>query len=458
MTNDPNTDIVELVIEKLVTGGAGLARHEGLAVFVPLTAPGDRVRARITARRSHFWQAALEEVLEPGPGRRDAPCGHFGVCGGCNLQFLEPESQRQAKMAIVTDCFTRLGKLDIEDILVRPVIAGDEFGYRNKIRLFAHPTGHYGLKRRGSDEVVPIDGCPLLPEIFNNDILPWLKTLPPVDQIVVRFDGRGGWLVSLFGLPGRLRVLKRILAEIPDGGPPAPGCHGLLYNNLPMSGRDYLVIEVAGGKYRVGARSFFQNNLAVTELAISTIRTWLEESRAPGGLLADLYCGGGLLTLALADRFDRIVAADTDPYTIRDAQNNVRRDRRTADKTTVVRAAAADLLRNTDLLRKADLLRKTDPSRETDSSREADPLHASDLWRDACVVLDPPRTGLRADGVAALQEAAPRDIVYLSCDPATLARDAAGLAAAGYDLVRLAVLDMFPQTAHVECLLQLRRK
>jgi 23S rRNA (uracil1939-C5)-methyltransferase len=428
MVDDTTTDLIELKIDKLITGGAGLARHEGLAVFVPLTAPGDRVRARVTTRRKQYWQAELVEILEPGAGRCDAPCPHFGDCGGCDLQHLDPERQHEAKIGIVTDCFTRLAKLDVEPALVRPVLADTAFGYRNKIRLFAHPSGHYGLKRRGSDDVVPIGGCPLLPELFNDRILPWLKTLPPCEQVVVKLDGRGGWLVSLFGPPNRLRALKRILAEISGDVPPADGCQGLLYNNLPLWGRDYLVVEVGGGKYRVGARSFFQNNLAVTERALTTLTAWLADSRPTGGLLADLYCGVGLLTLALADRFDRIVAADTDPFAIRDAENNVRRDRRTRDKTTVVRAAAADQLR----------------------SEEA--------WSDACVVLDPPRTGLQAAGVGALAAAAPRDVFYMSCDPATLARDTAGLAAAGYAPSRLALLDMFPQTAHVECLLQMRRR
>jgi 23S rRNA (uracil1939-C5)-methyltransferase len=212
----------------------------------------------------------------------------------------------------------------------------------------------------------------------------------------------------------------------------------LLYNNLPVWGRDYLVIEVAGGKYRVGARSFFQNNLAVTELAVATLQSWLAANRPEGGLLAALYCGVGLFSLALADRFERVLAADTDPYALRDAENNLRRDQRTTGKATAIRASAADALRGA--FTAAGALSGND-----------------DDWHTACVLLDPPRAGLGKDGAAALLAAAPRDVFYLSCHPATLARDAALLAASGYDLVRLAVLDMFPQTAHVECLLQLAR-
>jgi 23S rRNA (uracil1939-C5)-methyltransferase len=205
---------LEVTIEKLVTGGDGLARHEGQAVFVPLTAPGDRVRVRVKERRKGFFRATLEEILEPGPGRQDPPCPHYGQCGGCDIQHLAPEHQRQSKAAIVADCFQRLGKLDVSELLTGPDARVD-LGYRNRIRVFSNPVNHYGLMRRGTHEVVPLEGCLLMPDTFNQDILPWLRMLPPAEHIVVRMDGRGGWLVSVFGPAKRLKVMRKVLAALP---------------------------------------------------------------------------------------------------------------------------------------------------------------------------------------------------------------------------------------------------
>jgi len=280
--NDKHTDkpqetpVLEVTIEKLVTGGDGLARHEGQAVFVPLTAPGDRVRVAVKERRKGFVRATVEEILEPGPGRQEPPCPWYGQCGGCDMQHLDPEHQRSAKADIVADCFKRLGKMDVSELLAGPE-AGMDLGYRNRIRVFSNPVNHYGLMRRGTHEVVPFDACGLMPEQFNKEILPWLRMLPPAEQIVVRMDGRGGWLVSVFGPPQRLKVMR--------------------FNNLPLWGRDYLIHELAGHKYRVGAQSFFQGNHSMTEEALTVIRSWITELKNEdklGVMLGDLFCGVGL--------------------------------------------------------------------------------------------------------------------------------------------------------------------
>lgn len=424
-------EVLDLVIDKLVTGGAGLARHEGQAVFVPLAAPGDRVRARVTQRKRGFLQADLVEVVEAGPDRRDAPCPYYGACGGCDLQHLVPAAQRAAKAAIVVDCFQRLGRMDVTDILEGPSATGGDLGYRNRIRLYAHPAGPLGLMRRGTNEVVPLDACLLMPEEFNRDILPWLRLLPPVEQVLVRLDGRGRFLVSLFGPQARLKMLKRMLSALEPDQPPFPGCVGILFNNLPAWGHDYLVHEVAGHNYKVAAQSFFQGNHAVTEEALATVRGWLGELASAGrlgGLLGDLFCGVGLFSLGLADLFTQVVAIDADEGACRDLQNNVQRDAAAKGKVTVRPGPLARVLGDDDL---------------------AD----AEAWSGACCIVDPPRTGLGKEGVAALAARRPRQVVVMSCDPATLARDAALLAEAGYHPVRLRVLDMFPQTAHIETLM-----
>ncbi len=433
-TKPPEPKTLEVSIEKLVTGGDGLARHEGQAVFVPLTAPGDRVRVAVKERRKGFVRATLDEILEPGPGRQDPPCPHFGQCGGCDLQHLAPEHQRQAKAAIVADCFQRLGKMDVSEMLTGPD-TGADLGYRNRIRVFSNPVNHFGLMRRGTHEVVPLDSCALMPDQFNRDILNWLRMLPPAEQIVVRLDGRGGWLVSIFGPTQRLKVMRKVLAALPENEPPAPGCQGLLYNNLPLWGHDYLIHEVAGHKYRVSAQSFFQGNHAVTEEALATIRAWLLELKDEsqlGAMLGDLFCGVGLFSLALADLFEKVVAIDSDQGGCRDAENNVQHSEVARGKVRVYQGRLAKILTQPDLAPPA-------------------------IWNASCCLVDPPRAGLGKDGVKTLLEVQPRHLLYLSCDPATLARDAAAFVAAGYQARKLRVLDMFPQTSHIETLLLLEK-
>jgi len=430
----PTTPPFDLQIEKLVTGGAGLGRHDGQAVFVPLTAPGDTVRAEIVEQRRGFVRARATEILTPGPGRQDAPCPHYGECGGCDLQHLDAATQRQAKSDIVVDCFQRLGKLDVSDLISGPD-PKQTLGYRNRIRVFANPAGHYGMMRRGTHEVVPLDSCALMDEQFNRDILPWLRFLPPVEQVIVRQDGQGHWLLSIFGPPARMKVMKKILAQTPDGEAPAPGCVGLLFNNLPLWGRDHLVYEVAGHTYRVSAQSFFQGNLAATEEAVATVRTWVEEigdADQLGGLLGDLFCGVGLFSLALSDLFTKIIAVDTDKNSCRDAANNFKRDTAAQNKITLRQGPMARVVTEPDLAPPA-------------------------WWESSLCLVDPPRAGLGREGVKALVGLNPRQIISMSCDPATLARDTAALVKAGYVMRQLKVMDFFPQTAHIECLAWLEK-
>lgn len=429
-------EAVEVRIEKILNQGDGLGRKDGQAVFVPLSAPGDLVRATIIKQGRGFVQTTLEEVLEPGPERQEAPCPHYGDCGGCNLQHMTSEAQRKAKADIVLECFGRLGKLDVSSIIQGPEAVGGDLGYRNRVRVFSNPAGHYGMMRRGSHDVVALTQCPILPDQFNNDILPYLRMLPPVEQIIIRLDGRGGWLLSLFGHAQRMKVMKKILASVPMDEVPAPGCKGIMFNNRPIWGKDFLINEVAGHKFRVSAQSFFQGNAAVTEEAVGLIRGWLQELKDKdelGGLLGDLFCGVGLFSLTLGDLFDQIVAVDSDPYGCRDAENNVKRNAALKTKVKVYKGDLARVL--------------NDPK-----------VHTTGQWESSCCIIDPPRTGLGKDGVKVLLDRKPQHIVYMSCDPATMARDTAALVESGYEILKLQVLDMFPQTSHIETLILLKKQ
>lgn len=423
--------LLELRIEKLVTGGDGLARDGDGACFVPRTAPGDLVRVEVVEQRRGYRRAEVRELQEPGPDRCPPPCAHFADCGGCDLQHLTIEAQRRAKAAIVRECFQRQGRLDVEPIMGEPV-HGAPLQWRASLRLQSHPTGSYGLFRRGSHDVVRIEQCPVMAAPFAEVILPWVRFLPPVEQVIVRLDGRGGWLVSLFGVPGRLKILKKMVAGFEAGDLP-PGLQGVLFNSRPAWGRDYLVHKVAGHSYRVGAASFFQGNQEVAEAAVGIARGWLEQiAAAPARLphLYDLYGGVGLFTLALGGRFERVTLAEMDAGACRDAENNIARD---------------DSVRGRAVVQQGDLAGLVQPG---------SPLGEGNWDRAVCVV-DPPRAGLGKDICAALLKRRPAHVLYMSCDPATQARDAALLAAGGYRPRELRVLDMFPQSGHVESLLWL---
>ena len=436
-------DHVETVIEKLVTGGAGLGRTaDGQALFVPSTIPGERVRVRVIRRRKGYGQAELVGVLEASPDRIEPPLGEIGALSGCDLQHMSIEAQRRAKTEIVRDCFRRLGKIDPGDRLTAPAAAGPALGYRNKLRLWRSPIGPYGVRRKGSHDVIPVERHGLMPDLFNDVALPFLTTLPPVDEAVTRLDGRGGFLLSLFGPPGRLRALRTVLAEAPDKAAPCPGCVGILFNNRPVWGRDHLLVETAGQTFRVNAGSFFQVNHAEAEATVALAGDWLDGSgMAPDGVLADLYCGVGLFAVCLGDRFERVIGVENDARAVRDARNNLKRDRKREGEVEILSADAAAVLARW----------REGPWRDGDHRTEAPD------WPRTTVVLDPPRTGLGDAATANLAALGPTRIIYLSCDPATLARDIATLTAGGYELVRARVIDMFPQTSHVECLAELVR-
>jgi tRNA/tmRNA/rRNA uracil-C5-methylase (TrmA/RlmC/RlmD family) len=431
MIESPDT-ILELSIEKLVTGGRGLARHENRVVFVPDTVPGDRVRARLRHEGRGFREADLVEILTPGPGRRVAPCPHHDLCGGCDLQHLDEDAQVAARREILLDCFRRLAGLDVTGLIEDAQVDVPTFGYRHRVRLTAHPTGLYGLKQRRSHEVVPLETCPVMAPPFETTILPWLRQLPPVDQIVVRLDGRGGWLLSLYGPPPRMKPLRKILdAAAAEDALPA-GLKGVLLNNRPAWGRGYLVVHVAGHKFRVSHQSFFQTNLAATEQVLATVREWLGAAQPDGGDVVDLYCGVGLFLLALADRGGRLLGIEADRGAVADARENLRR-------------APVDQERVH--LHEGDV----------DTALAAADIHGQVDWSSAGVVVDPPRTGLGKRVTTRLGELAPPAIVYLSCDPATLARDCQALTARGYRIARVRPVPMFPQTSHLESLVLLVR-
>ncbi|MFH1681933.1 MAG: TRAM domain-containing protein, partial [Candidatus Eisenbacteria bacterium] len=316
-------EVIEIGVEKLVTGGAGMGRREGEVVFVHGALPGERVRARIVRRAKGFAEAALLEILERSPDREEPPEASPGALAGADLCYMKLVAQRAAKREIVRDCFARIGRIDLDGRLDSAEPAGPAWGYRNKIRLHLGAGGRYGMHRRGTREVVPLDRCLLMPDLFNEEVLPFLLDLPRAEEALVRLDGRGGFLIDLRGAEGSpASFASRVVARF--GEIPVPGaCTGVLVDGRAVWGESRLEIPAAGRLFRVLAHSFFQVNLAETENLVARLASWIEgegaASRTRAPLLLDLYGGVGLFAAALGDRFERVVTVESDRGAARDA-------------------------------------------------------------------------------------------------------------------------------------------
>jgi 23S rRNA (uracil1939-C5)-methyltransferase len=381
------TPLVELTIESLAQGGDGVGREPGgRVVFVPFTAPGDRVRVRLVRIRPRFAHGVVEALLAPGPSRVEPPCEVFGRCGGCAWQHVDYAEQVEAKRAIVRDAFERIGHLAVPGPLeVTP--CPSPYGYRTRARVRVEGD-RVGYREAGSHALCPTTRCPIL--------------VPALEQ-------------ALAGLPARARGRRGDwwLAEGADGSVHVAPARG------PGRRAARVPLRVGGHALSADATAFVQANGPLFEPLAEAVVEWA----GSGAAALELFAGAGYLTVGLADRFDRVVAVEGDRRAVRDLERNVGH----RPGVEIVAGAVEQALRRAPV---AGL-------------------------RPDVVVLDPPRSGLPGDAATTLVREAPQRIVYLSCDPATLARDAATLAGAGYRLDRVRGFDLFPQTPHVEVLCRL---
>ena len=361
-------DEIVLHIDRLASSGEGVARaHDGCVVFVPFTAPGDRVRVRLTERRKRFARAEVRELLAPGPARTDPICAVFGSCGGCAWQHVEYAAQLEAKRAIVADAFGRIAGLALPGPL-EIVPSPSPYAWRSRTRVLCE-GGRVGYRRRHSRALQAVDRCPILvPEL--DRALHALAEDPPADDGEVVLAQSGG-----------LRVGKDLL-------------------------------EISPGV-------FFQAHAGLREALFEAALA----AAGAGRFAADLFAGAGFFTLELSRRFERVVAVEAEP------------------------AAAADLRRNAERA-----------GRRNIELVEAPVERALARVRDAeTLLLDPPRTGLPRGVAEVLASGSASRIVYVSCEPSTLARDLMALGALGVVPTQVTAFDLFPQTPHVEVLTLLER-
>ena len=408
---------LDLAIERLTYGPDALAHHEGRVVFVPFAAPGDRVRARVVERRRGFLRAEMTDVMQAGPARVEPHCPFFGRCGGCQWQHVAPAAQRAAKAALVAEQLGRLGGL--RDVDVRPARAAtDAWSYRSRITLVAEGR-RLGFHRARSHALVEIDACAIADPVLVGHLAvarAWAAAIRGAPLRVTLACAPGGVVLAatLRAAPGEVDVVatERLLADTASvrGAVLTGGATRLVVGDpcVRVPVEPDLVLEVP-------ADAFTQVHPAANLLVVATLLE-LGGFRA-GDRALDLYCGAGNFTLPLARRAVDVVGVERSPVAVAAARANAARlglggARFTCD---TVAAALARL--------------------------PAAPLDA--------VVLDPPRTGA-PDAVGALATRRAARVLYVSCDPATLARDARTLVAGGYRIGRVQPLDVFPQTYHVE--------
>jgi 23S rRNA (uracil1939-C5)-methyltransferase len=400
-------------ILRLAAGGDGVGRLEdGRAVFVPRSAPGDLVALAGVRRQRRFARARVERVLEPGPDRVDPPCPHYvdDECGGCQLQHLAPDAQREARRSFVGEALRRLARREVSDPPIVP--APRDLEYRTRITLHAAAGGGaIGLHPYGRpDQVFELRRCLITVPELNSlwaALRPLRHLLPaPLETVMLRLDRRGGRHVVLATARGaRWTGGPALAAALAEGGAEA----SVWWREAGGEPR-----AVAGPEEPFPATVFEQVHPSMGD----RVRGFAVEALGPvaGKAIWDLYAGIGETTAALAGRGARVASVEADPRAVAEAEARGPRARRLAGRAE-------------------DVLVRLEPPE--------------------LVITNPPRVGMDARVTAELARLGPERIVYISCDPATLARDLGRLTP--YRVTGLTAFDLFPQTAHVETVAVLER-
>ncbi len=400
----------EVSLTKWAYGGEAMGRlSDGRAVFVPRALPGERALVRLTEEKPHYARGEVVSLLETSPDRVAPRCPFFGRCGGCHYQHVAYAAQLTAKEAIVRDQLQRIG--GFAEPRVRPTVPSPRvWGYRNHIQLHVAADGALGFQTPGGQALVPVDDC-LLAEPRLREVLPRLQFEPEsgVERVHLRVGADGD---VLLWLRGRAAEPPGFAVDFPLSA---------VYTafegrSFVLAGHPALQMAVRGRAFRVSAASFFQVNVGVAEALIDHLLTILPLE--PHTRLLEVFSGVGMLTAFLAPQVGEVVAIESSPAACADFEANLQ----AFDHISLYEASAAQAL----------------------------PYLAAQGYRPDVVVLDPPRSGLRREALDALLALQPPLVAYVSCDPATLARDGKRLARRGYRLRHITPFDMFPQTYHIE--------
>ncbi|NDD27067.1 MAG: 23S rRNA (uracil(1939)-C(5))-methyltransferase RlmD [Proteobacteria bacterium] len=437
---------IRLTLGALATGGEAVARHDALVVFVEGGAPGDEADVEITEVRRSFARGVITSLHTPSMHRVSPRCAIYGECGGCQLQHLSPSAQRDAKTRIVADAMRTIAGLP--ESAVAPCMPTTPWGYRNKMQLVAARNGRLGLYRRHTHEVVSMETCHIAHPMANRileavsallDDLQW----PAYDEatgegllrhVLARVAGPAEKprafvvpIVTREHVPRLDAFCARLRERVPEVAGIALNINDARTNvilgrrTVHVWGAEHLEEVVSGIRFKVAPASFFQVNREGLSHLVELVGECLQPS--PAQIVIDGYCGVGALSLPLASRVGRVIGIEEVPPAVENARQNARLNQ--IDNAVFEQGAVEAVL----------------PT-----------LPAADA-----VILDPPRKGCAPAVIETIAAHAVPTVVYVSCNPATLARDLVRFREHGYHPKRIQPVDMFPQTAHVECVTHLTR-
>jgi 23S rRNA (uracil1939-C5)-methyltransferase len=403
---------VQITLTDMAHGGDAVGRYDGQVVFVPLALPGETVTVSMEQSKSSYARASVVSVDDASPERVTPPCPVFGQCGGCQWQHISYAEQLLLKQGIVRNALQRIGGIVEPDI--QPMLGMDDpWRYRNHVQLRVDPAGQTGYYALQSHTIVATEHCLIAHPLLETMWTAHLTCRVRAEELVLRAGINTG--ERLAQIRGRHAVTVRDDLSLP---------YSCLYTGpsgrrQTLAGRDCYTERVLDVPLRVSADAFFQNNTAQTERLIQVAASYLQLKH--GESLLDAYCGGGLLGLTLTNASNGLFGVESYSASVRDARANA------GGRGTFLEGDVARVVKS------------------------------QEMHVDA-VVLDPPRTGCTPETVDALASCGARQIVYVSCDPATLARDISRFATLGYALVQAQPIDLFPQTYHVETVALLVKK
>jgi 23S rRNA (uracil1939-C5)-methyltransferase len=418
-----------VTIEKAIYGGAFLTRIEGKATFVPFVLPGEQARIRIVEDKRGFAIAEAEQIVTIAPERIAPKCSHFGICGGCHYQHANYQTQLSFKQAILRETLQRGGVQPPDEIAA---ISANPWAYRNRLRLAFDQHGNPGYRGLRSHSVIAIRECPIAApllieaaRVFAEVIRQSTPALRPTELSLFCNADETALLASVFTASHRNVRLDDLAKAVHERIPALQGAELVAESSAserptPVAqwGAASLEYRAAAFSYRVDHGAFFQVNRWLVDALVEQVT-----AGQSGSLAWDLFAGVGLFARQLTTAFAQVVAVESSPSAVRALQENLK-----GTSATAVQTATLDFLRRP---RKGD---------------------CPDL-----IVADPPRAGLGPEITALIAQIAAPALVYVSCDPATLARDLSALIATGYRIESITLADLFPQTFHLETVVHLRR-
>jgi 23S rRNA (uracil1939-C5)-methyltransferase len=415
---DSGTSAHIIKAEIPVYGGYVMGR-DGKVIFIRGAIPGELVDVLVEEKKRDYSIGSVRHIIEASPSRREPPCRIFGICGGCQLQFIEYTKQVSMKEEILLDAVKRIGGLTVT---LMPSLTGEEFGYRHRGQFKVSRDGSIGFYREGTREVILVEECPVMVREINDVVRKLRKVdLKGVTELHIASGDTVALLVK--GGPGDDDTSQAIFGS---------GVSGIAFENGDSMGKDYITLELGGLKYSVTPWSFFQSHWALNRAVVDAVKEGLfplEDRR-----ILDLYAGAGNFSLPLSSLAGEVVAVEENHFAVEDGRRNI----------------MLNGIKNCTFMHLS-----VEKSLEGKKKQQVAKLFGETHFD--IIVLDPPRAGLTSECLKKVMESGSERIVYLSCNPATLARDLRKMNEK-YEVESMRMVDFFPNTYHIEALTFLKRK